>query len=95
MNIKTIIQTYTLNLTYLYLGLINLFERKNYDIAEKYFKKVLQIEPENTQALIKLGHINIIKKNYNEARKYLLQVKLIDNTLTDEVNKLLQHFPNL
>ena len=49
---------------------ISLFKHKLFNEAKEIFNKILEIEPENVKALLSLGQIFHIEKNYDEAIKY-------------------------
>jgi tetratricopeptide (TPR) repeat protein/DNA-binding beta-propeller fold protein YncE len=48
------------------------------DDAEKLFKEVLEIEPNEPSALNNLGNIKYLKKEYNKAIEYYLKASFVD-----------------
>ncbi len=61
--------------------------KKEYENAEKYFLKTLEINQDNTKALWWLSLIEENRKNYQKAKEYLSKIKSWDNDV-DAVLKM-------
>ena len=59
--------------THLQLG-IDFYNEKNYEMAEKHFKKGLEADPDNTQLLILLAGTYRFQKKVQEAQNILKQL---------------------
>lgn len=52
------------------LGEIFMVVKRDYDVAERFFKKALEINPDMRKAYYNIGYMNYIGKNYEKARSY-------------------------
>jgi tetratricopeptide (TPR) repeat protein len=52
------------------LGEIYMVVKRDYAIAERFFKKALEINPDMRKAYYNIGYMNFIEKNYEKARSY-------------------------
>lgn len=55
---------------YVSLGYLYLSYNKDVQLAEKYYLKALSLDPDQLQAIINLGALNLIKKDFTSAKKY-------------------------
>jgi tetratricopeptide (TPR) repeat protein len=66
-------------------------KNKDYDMAEKMYKEILELFPKNTKALFYLGGLLKTQKKYDEALKYLniyMDLKKNDTKVSDLIKKL-------
>ncbi len=52
------------------LGEIYMVVKREYEIAERFFKKALEINPDMRKAYYNIGYMNFIEKDYDKARAY-------------------------
>jgi tetratricopeptide (TPR) repeat protein len=55
------------------------YKTEMYDESEREYKKILDIDDKNAEALFYLGLIELMRYNYNNARDYLLKALAQDN----------------
>lgn len=65
------------------------FRTKDYNGAEKGFKKVLKIDPSNINAMLGMARLYIIKKDLTQARRWMRKILAIDPQ-NQEIKKLSQ-----
>lgn len=62
------------------------YKTEMYDEAEREYKKILEVEDDNTEALFYLGLIELRRGNYAASRQYLLKVSQRDKNLSAYTN---------
>jgi tetratricopeptide (TPR) repeat protein len=63
-----------------------LYKTAKYDDAEREFKRVVDNEPDNAEALFYLGLIEIMRENHSEARRYLEESLGIEERISTLIN---------
>ena len=63
-----------------------LYKTSKYDEAEREFKRVLDNEPQNTEAIFYLGLIEIMREHHEEAKRYMDMALEIEERLSIMIN---------
>ena len=71
------------------MGVLLLSENKK-DTAQWYFQKIIRLEPNNTDALFRLGKIELMNKNYSAAEQFWIKTIQIKPQYNQAIIKLVE-----
>lgn len=60
------------------IGVTYQFHLDEYELAQRAFEKATQMDPQNSQYLVSLGQVYILRGSFSEARKLCERLKIVD-----------------